>query len=102
MGKEGFKKLALINLERAEYLKSKLASIPGFEIPNGATFNEFPVKLKKDAKVFVSEMASEGFIAGLPASCFYPQDKNTVIMNATENTAVSEIDLFVKAASKRA
>ena len=102
LGKEGFKKLALLNLERAEYLKSKLASIPGFEIPNGATFNEFPVKLKKDAKVFVSEMASEGFIAGLPASCFYPQDKNTVIMNATENTAVSEIDLFVKAASKRA
>ncbi|MBN2753407.1 MAG: aminomethyl-transferring glycine dehydrogenase subunit GcvPA [Candidatus Goldbacteria bacterium] len=97
MGKEGFKKLALINLERAEYLKTKLSEISGIEVLTGPTFNEFSVKLKKEAQVFFKEMSAKGFIAGLPASVFYPQDKNTIIMNATEKKTVTQIDLFIKA-----
>ncbi|PKL93037.1 MAG: aminomethyl-transferring glycine dehydrogenase [Candidatus Goldiibacteriota bacterium HGW-Goldbacteria-1] len=97
MGKEGFKKLALINLERAEYLKSKLSEISGIEIISGATFNEFSVKLKKDAQVFFREMSAKGFIAGLPASVFFPHDKNTIIINATEKKTQNQMDMFITA-----
>ena len=61
LGKEGFKKTALINLERAEYLKDCLRHIKGLEIKSGRTFNEFTIVLPVPAFDFVKKMLSRGF-----------------------------------------
>ena len=58
MGKEGFRKISLLNLERASYLKEKLAAFT--EVKQGVTFNEFTVKLKGDAGEFVKKMEKSG------------------------------------------
>ena len=59
LGKDGFRKISLLNLEKASYLKEKLA---GFvEIKPGVTYNEFTVKLKSDAGEFVKKMEKAGF-----------------------------------------
>jgi glycine dehydrogenase subunit 1 len=95
MGKEGFRKISLLNLERASYLKEKLGAFT--EVKPGATFNEFTVKLKGDAGEFVKKMEKKGYYAGIPASIYYPDKKNYLIIAATEKRTVVEIDNFAEA-----
>jgi hypothetical protein len=45
IGKEGFRKTALICMERAEYCKKALRAVKGVEVLSGPTFNEFTVLL---------------------------------------------------------
>jgi glycine dehydrogenase subunit 1 len=97
LGKQGFKKTALLNLERAQYLKNSLEKIKGIEINKGQTFNEFTVALKMPAIEFVRKLLSKGFIAGLPASLFFKEKSNYLIVAATERRTESEIDAFVGA-----
>jgi glycine dehydrogenase subunit 1 len=97
LGKDGFKKAALVNFERAEYLKSALKGIKGIEIIDGATFNEFSVSVKSGAKELFNRLMSKGFAAGIPASVFYPGKKDILILNATEKRSENDINMFVKA-----
>jgi glycine dehydrogenase subunit 1 len=100
LGKEGFKNTALLNLERAEYLKKQIADIDGIEIIKGVTFNEFTVKVKGGAKNFINKMLVKGYVAGLPASLFYFDLEEHLIMNATEKRTKNEINAFVKVAKE--
>lgn len=95
LGKEGFRKVSLINFEKAEYLKSKLKGI--VEIKDGATFNEFTVNLKSDAAVFAKKMMGLGFASGIPASLYYPDLKNYLIIAVTEKRTEKEMDDYVAA-----
>ncbi len=97
MGKEGFKKTALLNIERAHYLKNSLAKIDRIEIKQGLTFNEFTVVLKISALEFVRKMLARGYVAGLPASVFFKEWPGYCIVAATERRTESEIDAFVGA-----
>jgi glycine dehydrogenase subunit 1 len=95
LGKEGFKKAALMNFDRTEYLKSKLKGL--VEIKEGVTFNEFTVKLKKNAADFAKRMVKKGFAAGIPASLYYKGMDNYLIISATEKRTIGEIEGFVAA-----
>jgi glycine dehydrogenase subunit 1 len=98
LGRDGFKKLALINVEKAEALKSLLKKINGIEVKQGVTFNEFTVKLACDAKAFASKMADKGIMAGIPASLFYPEKKNELIVSVTEKRTHKELEAYAAAA----
>jgi glycine dehydrogenase subunit 1 len=98
LGKEGFRKLALINLERTGALKSRFKKIEGIEVKGGATFNEFTIKLPSAAKTFAVKMAKKGFMAGIPASIFYPEKKDLLIVSVTEKRTQEELERYVKAA----
>ena len=98
IGKQGFKDLALINLEKAEILKEKLKSVNGIKVKEGVTFNEFTIEVKAGADNFIKKMAEKGFSAGVPAKLFYKNMDNYVIVAATEKRTGEEIDGFVKAA----
>ncbi|MEI7542573.1 MAG: aminomethyl-transferring glycine dehydrogenase subunit GcvPA [bacterium] len=95
LGKEGFRKAALVNFEKAEYLKSKLKNIA--EVKEGNTFNEFTVKLNCNAAEFAKKMLAKGFAAGIPASLYYPEKKNYLIIAATEKRTEKELDDFAAA-----
>jgi glycine dehydrogenase subunit 1 len=100
LGKDGFKNLALINLEKAEQLKTMLKGIKGIEVKPGATFNEFTVKLPGAAADFVKKMKEKGIMAGIPASLYYPDKKNELIVSVTEKRTMQELNDYADTAKK--
>jgi glycine dehydrogenase subunit 1 len=100
IGKEGFRKTALINNARAELLKKSLAGINGITVRGGPTFNEFPIELPVPASAFARTMLESGYAAGLPASLFYKGMDRTLIVSATEKRSEGEITAFVHAVRK--
>lgn len=100
LGKEGFRKAAIISMERAEYLKHSLKKIRGVDVLKGRTFNEFTVALPGPAIDFARAMLDEGFAAGVPASLFYPDRPNQLVVAATEKISIDDIDRYTSAAKK--
>ncbi len=100
IGKEGFRNTALINLERSEYMKRALREIPGVEIKEGPTFNEFTIALPVKAEDVSRRMLAEGYAAGIPASLFYKKMENYFIIAVTEKRRETDIDGFVAALRK--
>ena len=97
LGKDGYKKVALLNLERAEYLKKRLKEIKKIKVKEGTTFNEFTVEVEGGARSFVDKMILKGYIAGLPVTFFYNKNEDYLIVNATEKRTEDEINSFIKA-----
>jgi glycine dehydrogenase subunit 1 len=95
MGKEGFRKTSVINMQNAERLKHALKNV--VEVKAGATFNEFTVELPGFAKEFVKRMESKGFLAGIPASIFYPEKENYLIIAVTEKRTENDINRYAEA-----
>ena len=96
LGKEGFKKLAQLNWQRAEYAKQKLAAVPGVTLPfSGTTFNEFVVATNGPADFVLQKMASRGWFAGIDLGRWYPNLANALLINVTEMNSIADIDSFV-------
>lgn len=95
LGKEGFQELALHCHAKAEYLKGKL----GFtEILNdGPTFNEFAVRLPKDAGAVVTAMLDKGFQAGIPLADLGVGEANDLLIAVTEKRSRAQMDAFAQA-----
>ncbi len=95
MGKEGFRKASLLNLQKGEELKEAIKKIA--DVKPGATFNEFTVDLKTNAAEFAKKMESKGFLAGVPASIHFPEMKNYLVVAATEKRTQDEITKYAEA-----
>jgi glycine dehydrogenase subunit 1 len=100
IGKEGFRKTALINNARAETCKKALGTIPGVTVKEGPTFNEFAVELPVAAEDLVKKMLGSGYAAGLPASLFYKNMDRVMIVSVTEKRSDAEITAFAGAVRK--
>ena len=93
--KTGFKEIAFLNLKLAHILRDKLLCTGLFEpLYSGDFFNEFSLKIKKNkngigAALFIEEMAKRGILAGIAAS------ESAIIISATENNNISEIEKYV-------
>lgn len=95
LGKEGFAKLAAINHENAEYAKETLSKIPGVSLAfNGASFNEFVIKLPKDAEPIISSLKKEKIMAGVRVDKWYPELKNHLLVCVTEVNRREDVDRF--------
>ena len=95
MGKEGLREVARHCHSKTEYLKSKLAFA---QILNeGPTFNEFAVRLPRNAEETVAAMAKRGFIAGLPLSPLGAGQEEDLLIAVTERRARADIDAFAAA-----
>ncbi len=95
MGKEGLVEIATHCHSKAEYLKSKLsfATI----LNEGNTFNEFSVRLPKDAREVVKAMVKEGFNAGIPLADIGRGNANDLLIAVTEKRTREELDAFASA-----
>jgi glycine dehydrogenase subunit 1 len=89
LGEEGFKHLAKINHERASLLSQKLSAVQGVTIENKFFFNEFVIRLSKDARKTAQSLLEDQIIAGLPL------DGNRLLVCATEMTSDEDMDIFV-------
>ena len=99
LGGSGFKKLAQINHNKAQYLKTTLMS-KGFRIPfNAASFNEFVVDFGPKFSKTYNRLVRKKIIPGLPLKQYYPALDGHYLLCATEVMSKDDIDLLVEEVS---
>ncbi len=93
LGKDGIKRLSLINHSRAEYAKRRLLEIDGINLKfQQATFNEFVLRLDNDPDEIVKALAYKKIIAGLPLKQFYKELSDCLLITVTEMNSSEDID----------
>lgn len=94
-GKAGFKELAVTCHSKAEYLKKKMTFAT--VLNEGPTFNEFAVRLPRDAREVAAAMLEQGFVAGLPLADVGAGEAGDLLVAVTEKRSRDELDAFAKA-----
>jgi glycine dehydrogenase subunit 1 len=90
LGEEGFARLAWLNHAKASALADRLARLPGVSLVTNSFFNEFTLRLPKDAAAVVDALAAKGVLAGVPVSRLLPHEdglKNLLLVAATETNS---------------
>jgi glycine dehydrogenase subunit 1 len=95
LGKEGIREVARHCHAKAEYLKSKLPFAKALN--DGPTFNEFAVRLPKNAEETAKQMTARGFLAGLPLEPWGMGGPNDLLIAVTERRTREQLDAFAHA-----
>ncbi len=96
VGREGFLDVGRQCMDRASYAWHKLIAIDGVEPAfNRRFFNEFAIRLPKDASEVVSALVDQGIAAGFPVGRYYPRMENILLLSFTEKRTKEEIDILV-------
>jgi len=96
IGREGFIDVGRDCMDRAGYAWNKLIKIPGVEPAfNRRFFNEFAVRLPKDASAVVGDLVDQGIAAGFPVGRYYAGMDNVLLLAFTEKRTKEEIDIMV-------
>ncbi len=94
LGEKGLRDLAALNHALAVEAADTLAAVPGVELPDGAFFNEFTLRLAKPARPVVQEMARRGVLGGVSLGRLYPGVEaleNGLIVAVTETTTREDV-----------
>jgi glycine dehydrogenase subunit 1 len=99
VGKEGLRKVAVLNLDRSHYLFERATALDGI---SGAWdqpfFNEFVLRLPRSAESVIRRMKKQGFLAGWPLSRWSKKwDKRLLLVCATETKSQRDCDEYVQA-----
>jgi glycine dehydrogenase subunit 1 len=98
VGKAGLADLARLNRDKSEYAKAQLIRIPGVTVLHSSvTFNEFTLKLPKNAAVVVNGLLARGIAAGVPLGEYYEGSENCLVVTVTEKRTKKEIDRLAEA-----
>ncbi len=101
LGKTGIRELGELNLDRAAYLRARIAELEGFHVSlDLPIFNEFVVKTEKPFSQIEKSLLAEKIFAGLSLSKFYPERKNEFLVCATETKTREDLDRFVEALAR--
>ncbi len=96
VGREGFLEVGRECMDRASYAWHKLTKIEGVEPAfNRRFFNEFAIRLPKDAAEVVSALVDQGVAAGFPVGRYYEGMENVLLLAFTEKRTKEEIDIMV-------
>ena len=94
LGERGLRDLAMLNHRLAVQAAETLAAVPGVEIVNDNFFNEFTLKLSKEARPVVRALAEKGILAGVSLGRLYPgasELENGLIVAVTETTTAEDV-----------
>ncbi|MBO8156119.1 MAG: aminomethyl-transferring glycine dehydrogenase subunit GcvPA [Bacillaceae bacterium] len=96
LGKKGLKEMAVMNMQKARYAKSKFEEA-GFTIAySGPFFNEFVVQLNQPVKEVNQKLLNKGLIGGYDLGRIDSSLQNHMLVAVTELRTKAEIDQFVK------
>ncbi|MFD2925952.1 aminomethyl-transferring glycine dehydrogenase subunit GcvPA [Halobacillus naozhouensis] len=96
LGKQGLRRMAWMNMQKASYMKQQLESA-GFTIPyQGAFFNELVVNVDRDITKVNQQLLEKGMIGGYDLGNDYDDLAGHMLIAITEIRTKEEIDLFVK------
>ncbi|MBB5687075.1 aminomethyl-transferring glycine dehydrogenase subunit GcvPA [Sphingobium boeckii] len=94
LGERGLRDLAMLNHGLAVQAAETLAAVPGVELVNDSFFNEFTLKLSKEARPVVRDLAERGILAGVSLGRLYPGADalaHGLIVAVTETTTSEDI-----------
>jgi glycine dehydrogenase subunit 1 len=95
MGKAGLRETAVQCASKAEYLKEKIAAVPGYSIATeGPTFNEFAVRGPRPAREIVAALGEKGILAGVPLGTWFPERDRDFLVAVTELNTKAEMDVY--------
>src|SRR6266566_5801340 len=97
LGEAGLTRLARLNHAAAVATAERLSTIPGVQLVNKSFFNEFTLRLPREAAPVVDSLAERGVLGGIPVSRFYPGRKelaDLLLVAATEMVTTEDIDRF--------
>jgi glycine dehydrogenase subunit 1 len=95
VGREGFRDVGRQCMDRASYAYHKLIAIDGVEPAfNRRFFNEFAIRLPKNASEVVSTLVAQGIAAGFPVGQYYDGMDNILLLAFTEKRTKEEIDIL--------
>ncbi|MCX5851800.1 MAG: aminomethyl-transferring glycine dehydrogenase subunit GcvPA [Deltaproteobacteria bacterium] len=96
LGAGGFRDLARLNYDKAEYLKN-LFKTARFKVPfSSLTFNEFVVEFPPNFEVIHRRLMEQKIIAGLPLETYYPELANHYLICVTETITRDDMDTLVR------
>lgn len=96
-GKKGFSKLALMNFQKASYLKANLAKIPSIVMMgNRPTFNEFAYKIPLPFEKIFEAFRTQGIEPGLRLQDYYPQYQGYLLTAVTEIKSQEQLDQYIR------
>ena len=72
LGERGLRELAVLNHALAVNAADALAQVPGVGLVNDAFFNEFTLRLPKEARPVLRALADEGVLGGVSLGRLYP------------------------------
>jgi len=100
-GPEGLKGLAEQNVAKAQFLRSRLLSLPGFEaVQDQPFFNEFTLRYKGDMKKLQAACCQAGIQPGLDLSPYCDCLKGCMLWCTTETTTREQIERLVEVLGK--
>ncbi|MGV8929325.1 MAG: aminomethyl-transferring glycine dehydrogenase subunit GcvPA [Brevundimonas sp.] len=93
LGETGLRRMALLNHETAVATRDALATLPGVKVLTPRFFNEFAVKLPRNATEVVEALAAKGVLAGVPYGRLAPAAgmDDVLLIAATETTTEADI-----------
>jgi len=98
MGKQGFRQVGELCLQKAHYLHDEIAKLKGFAPAFKAPFfKEFAVKTPIPPGELARKLLPKGFFAGVDLGGFYPEYTDSLLIAVTEKRTRQEMDRFVLA-----
>ena len=100
MGKEGLREVATQCLQKAAYLRAKIATIGRAELPfAGPIYNEFVVRTPFPAEVILADLEHEKILGGIPLGQFHAGHENDFLVAVTELNTREQMDHYAAALS---
>lgn len=100
LGEKGLRDLAMLNHKMAVQVADRLVGIPGVELVNDSFFNEFTLRLSKEARPVVRSMADRKVLGGVSLGRLYPGDEsleNGLVIAVTEVVTAEDIEALATA-----
>lgn len=96
LGKEGFRQVAELSLQKAHYAYERLTALTNCQPVFGAPFfKEFILRLHKPVAAVNRALLAEKIIGGLDIGRYYPELEGCMLLCVTENRTKEEIDRLV-------
>ncbi|MFZ2493181.1 MAG: aminomethyl-transferring glycine dehydrogenase subunit GcvPA [Thermoanaerobaculia bacterium] len=98
MGRHGLREVATQCLQKAAYLRGKLAAIASVELPfAGPVYNEFAVRTPLQARDLLAKLEAQKILGGIPLGRFYEGHDRDVLVAVTELHTREQLDQFAEA-----
>ncbi len=100
LGETGLRTLAETNHANTVLLADMLDKIDGVEVLNENFFNEFTIRIQKDAAETIEALADKGILGGLPVSRLKPARKDLhdlIVIAATEVNTQEDREAYASA-----
>jgi glycine dehydrogenase subunit 1 len=96
LGRVGLRRLAAVNLAKAEYARARVRATPGLRLPLAApVFNEFVVGVPDSAGAALARAREAGLVGGLDLEPFAPELGPALLVCTTELASRATIDALV-------